>query len=151
MISPLSPLALVVDCLQHPLLAKSPFLRSEADTGQMMVWLLVAGGIIAVVCGVLLLYTKMAHKWRTDSHRGLFWSLCKLHELDRGNRKLLRQAVQFHDLTPPSRVFTEPKWLDPAKLGAEFRSQAKALKQLRNRLFGEPATGSPKPKKSTRR
>lgn len=150
MISPLSPLALV-DCLQQPLLAKSPFLRSEADAGQMMIWLLAAGGIIAVVCGGLFLYTKMVHKWRTDSHQGLFGCLCKLHELDRGSRQLLRQAVQFHDLTPPARVFTEPKWLDPAKLGAEFRSQAKALKQLRNCLFGGPATASSKPKRPTGR
>ena len=150
MIGPSSPLALV-GCLHQTLLAKSPFLRSEADTGQMMVWSLAAGGIIAVVCGGLLIYTKMAHKWRTDSHPGLFSSLCKLHELDRGRRQLLKRAVKFHSLTPPSRVFTEPKWLDPAKLGEEFRSQAKALKQLRNRLFGEPATASPKRKKSTGR
>ena len=146
MISLLSPLALV-ECLQQPLLAKGTFLRSEADTGQMMVWSLVAGGIIVVMCGGLLLYTKMAHKWRTDSHRGLFCSLCKLHELDRGSQRLLRRAVQFHGLAPPARVFTEPKWLDPAKLGAEFKSQAKALKKLRNRLFCSPAKSSSKPKK----
>ena len=150
MIGPLLPLALV-DCLQQPLLAKSPFLRSEADTGQMMVWSLVAGGIIAVVCGGLLLYTKMAHKWRTNSHRGLFSSLCKLHELDRGSRQLVSRAVQFHKLTPTSRVFSEPKWLDPANLGADFGSQAKALKELRGRLFGNPATASSKPKRSTGR
>ena len=150
MIGPLTPLALV-DCLQQPLLAKSPFLRSEADTGQMMVWSVAAGCIIAVVCGGLLLYTKMAHKRRTNSHPGLFQGLCELHQLDRGSRRLLKQAVQFHNLTPPSRVFTEPGWLDPAKLGAEFQPQVKALKQLGNRLFGEPAKSSPRPEKSTRR
>jgi hypothetical protein len=150
MISPFLQLALV-DGLQYPLLAKGTFLRSEADTGQMMVWSLVAGGIIAVVCGGLFAYTKMAQKWRTDSQLGLFWGLCKLHELDRGSRKLLRQAVQFHNLTPPSRVFTEPKWLDSAKLGAELRSRAKDLKKLRNRLFGVPATASAKPKRATGR
>ena len=147
MICPLSPPALV-NGLQLPLLAKGTFLRSEADTGQMMVWSLVAGSIIAVVCGGLLLYTKMAHKWRTDSHRGLFSSLCKHHELDRSSRKLLKQAVQSHNLTPPSRVFTEPKWLEPSNLGAEFRSEAKVLKKLRDRLFGDPVTTSAKPKTS---
>jgi hypothetical protein len=147
MIGPLSVPALV-HRLQEPLLAKSPFLRSEADTGQMMVWSLVAGVMIAVVCGGLLLYTKMAHKWRTNSQPGLFWSLCKLHELDRGNRQLLKRAVQFHGLAPPSRVFTEPDWLDPAKLGSEFRPQAKALKELRSRLFGDPAPALPQPKTS---
>ena len=141
MIGPLSPSVLVFQ-LQQPLLAKGTFLRSEADTGQMMVWSLAAGGIIAVVCGGLLVYTRMAHKWRTDSQRGLFSSLCKLHELDRNSRQLLKRAVQFHSLTPPARVFTEPKWLDPSKLGADFRPQAKALKALRNRLFATPRTTS---------
>ena len=150
MINTSSPLALV-DCLQQALLAKGVFLRSEADTGQMMVWSLAAGGIIAVVCGGLLLYTKMAHKWRTNSHQGLFWDLCKLHELDGGSRQLLKRAVEFHGLVPTARVFTEPKWLEPGILGDGFQSQAKALNRLRNGLFGDPAASSPKPKSSTRR
>ena len=150
MTSPLSPLALV-GCLQQPLLGKGTFLRSEADGGQMMVWLLVAGSIIGVVCGGLLLYTKVAHKWRTDSDPGLFHGLCKLHELDGGSRKLLKRAVQFHGLIPPARVFTEPKWLDPGELGAEFQAEVNALKRLRIRLFGKPGEASPKGKKSTGR
>ena len=145
MIGPLSPWTLV-SRLQQPLLARGPFLRSEADAGQMMVWALAAGGIIAVVCGGLLLYTKMAHKRRTDSHHGLFSTLCKLHELDRASRQLLKRAVQFHALAPPARVFTEPKWLDPSKLGADFRPQAKALKELRIQLFGTPSATSSKSK-----
>ncbi len=145
MIGPFSPL-LLVSRLQQPLLARGPFLRSEADTGQMMVWALAAGGVIAIVCGGLLLYTKMANKWRTDSHSGLFSSLCKLHELDRGARQLLKRAVQFHSLAPPARVFTEPKWLDPSKLGADFKPQAKALKDLRIRLFATPSAAATKAK-----
>lgn len=145
MIGPLLP-SVLVSQLQQPLFANSPFLRSEADTGQMMVWSLAAGGIIAVVCSGLLIYTKLAHRWRTDSHRGLFSSLCKLHELDRGSRQLLKRAIQFHGLVPPARVFTEPKWLDPSKLGADFRPQVKALKQLRNKLFATPPTSASRSK-----
>jgi hypothetical protein len=143
---------LQIDCLFQPLMAKGTFLRSEADTGQMMVWILGAGGIIAVVCGSLMLYTKIAHKRKTDSHGGLFSELCKLHELDRGSRQLLNRAVKCHELDPPSRIFTEPNWLDPANLNAEFKSQVKALKKLRSRLFGAAAkAGKPKSKKATGR
>ena len=107
----------------------------RADTRHMMVWLLVAGAVIAVVSVILVIANRIAWHWGHKSHRGLFWGLCKVHGLDSASRRLLTRVVRFHRLRQPARVFIEPKWLDPAGLGPAFRSDAVPLNKLRNGLF----------------
>ena len=118
-----------------PLLAERSAPAPRADAGQMLVWLLVAAAAIGVVSVILVVGNRMARRWRYNSHRGLFHGLCKVHGLDSGSRRLLKRVVRFHRLTQPGRLFIEPKWLDPANLGASFRTQAAQLADLRQSLF----------------
>jgi hypothetical protein len=119
-----------------PILLATGGAQAQVDTGQMLVWLLVAGGTIGGVCVALVVVNRIVRATRGYSHPGLFSDLCKLHALDRGARRLLKQVAQFHDLTAPARVFTEPGWLNPASLGTQFASQTAALVKVWNLLFG---------------
>jgi hypothetical protein len=107
----------------------------RADTGQMLVWLLVAGAAIGVVSVVLVVANRIGRRWRYNSHPALFCGLCKVHGLDSSARRLLKRAMRFHRLRHPGRLFIEPKWLDPANLSPAFQPQAAELERLRNRLF----------------
>ena len=117
----------------------------RADTRQMMGWLLVAGAVIGVVSLILVIANRVAKHWRYKSHRGLFSGLCRVHGLDAANRRLLKRVVRSHRLRQPARLFIEPKWLDPAGLGPEFRSQAAVLDKLRIGLFNLRAKAADKP------
>ena len=107
----------------------------RADTRQMLVWLLIAGLVMGVVTISLVVANRIARHQRYNSHPALFRRLCKLHGLDSASRRLLKRVISYHRLRQSGRLFVEPKWLDPANLGASFRAQAAELEKLRNGLF----------------
>jgi len=128
-------LSLAESCFAPLLAVDREYPANQADTGQMLVWLLVAGLVIGVVAVTLLIANRIAYRWRYNSHPALFRGLCKLHGLDSASRRLLKRVVRFHRLRQPARVFVEPKWLDPANLDASFQPRAPELERLRNGLF----------------
>lgn len=91
-------------------------------------------GGLALLFGAVQLAKCLAHHWH-NSHPGLFCSLCRLHRLDRNSRRLLKQVVQYHRMSQPARVFIDPNWLDPARLGAAWRARSPEIAALRSRLF----------------
>jgi hypothetical protein len=101
----------------------------------MLVWLAAAGAVIGAVSVVLAIAKRIARRRRLHSHPGMFRGLCKVHGLDTASRRLLKRVVRHHRLEHPGRVFVEPKWLDPANLGAAFQPFAAQLETLRNSLF----------------
>lgn len=111
--------------------------RSSVDTGQVLVYLIIAAVAIAAVCLGIYFGTRMTQRRRYNSHGSLFAGLCRLHGLDRGTRRLLKQVARHHRLRYPARVFTEPRWLDPASLPAGLRDESRRVAALRNRLFSK--------------
>lgn len=69
------------------------------------------------------------------SPRRLFRELCRLHDINWHNRRLLRRLARFHKLPHPAQVFLEPAFLDPAKLGTAFRTHRQRLVTLQRQLF----------------
>ena len=108
---------------------------SRTNTGEALVWLLIVGAVIAVVCLAIRLTSRLQRRRRFNSHGGLFQDLCRIHKLDRRARGLLKQVARSHKLAQPARLFTEPKWLDPANLRGGLRRRAAEVSMLRNRLF----------------
>jgi hypothetical protein len=107
----------------------------RVGTGEALVWLAVAGGMIALVCLAIRLVSRWRYRRRHNSHRRLFQGLCRTHGLDRGARRLLRQVARHRQLKQPARLFTEPRWLNPADLPGALRRRAAEVAALRNRLF----------------
>jgi len=95
---------------------------------------------LALIGGLLHLANRVVHRWR-NSHPGLFYDLCRLHGLNAGSRRLLRHVAQHHRLAQPARLFTEPQWLDPARLGGPLRLRSAEVSALRSRLFDGPPAG----------
>ena len=108
---------------------------SRVDTGQALMLLAIAGGIIAVVCLAIRFGSRLQRQRRFDSHGSLFQGLCRTHGLDRRAQRLLKQVARHHKLVQPARLFTEPKWLNPADLHGPLRRRAAEVTILRNRLF----------------
>lgn len=107
----------------------------QVDVGSMLLWL----GIAVVVIGGISLGAFLAHraavKRQTNSHPGLFDALCKVHNLDRGQKSLLQHVVRARNMTYPGQVFTEPKWTNPKSLPAALRGKAAELGNLHQVLF----------------
>lgn len=130
LVSPIGPRA-----ERHLLLAARATGAKEIDIGQMFVWLVVAGLGIGLICALLVVGTRIAHRRRFNCHATVFGGLCKIHGLDAAARRLLKRVVRFHGLAQPGRLFVEPRWLDPANLGSSFQARAAELEKLRRQLF----------------
>ena len=135
-------LALAEGLLTTVLAAEESAAAQRADTRQMLVWLLVAGAVIAVASVGVAIFNRIARHWRYQSHLALFYGLCRVHGLDASARRLLNRVARYHRLQHFGRLFIEPKWLDPAKLDASFQPQAADLERLRNRLFSVRSKGA---------
>lgn len=132
-------------CLAQVVMAAGSSRSGPADTGQMLAWLLAAGVVIGLVCGLLVAASRFAHRWRYNSHPALFHGLCKVHGLQGASRRLLRRVARFHGLARPARLFVEPKWLDPTTLDASFQPRAVELEGLRCHLFSLDPAAEGKP------
>ena len=108
---------------------------NRVSGGEMLILLLIVAGIITVVCLAIRFASQFQRRRRFNSHGSLFQGLCRTHGLDRCARGLLKQVARYHKLTHPARVFTEPKWLNPANLRGILQRRANEAEALRNRLF----------------
>ncbi|MBN2295755.1 MAG: hypothetical protein JXM70_25205 [Pirellulales bacterium] len=116
-------------CCQSTLFAR------RGETGEIFFWLVIFGVFIGIICVVSYAATQFTHKWKYNSHPSLFYSLCRIHDIDRSTRSMLKQVIRHHGMTQPARLFTEPQWLDPAKLGKAFEAKSQQILALRKRIF----------------
>ncbi len=107
------------------------------DSGQIIMWLVVAVVGMAIVCGGVYAGTRASQRWKTDSHLALVYGLSRVHGLDRRARGLVRQVAKVHHLSSPARVFTEPNWLAPDSLKGPLQSRSTEIAALRSRIFSE--------------
>ncbi|HVX61152.1 MAG TPA: hypothetical protein VHC19_11135 [Pirellulales bacterium] len=111
-----------------------------------------------LLTGVLFLVSFAALVWllarvarRNDKRgsynnpRALFRALCKLHRLDRTQRKLLLRLAQARQLEQPAALFLEPLHFETADLPQPWQAQAESLEILHRALFSRtpdaPGTG----------
>lgn len=106
---------------------------------EMLVYLMIAAGVIAAVCLTFYLVSRLVQRRRYYSHGSLFNGLCRTHGLDHGARALLKRVASHHKLRQPARLFTEPNWLDPAGLRGALRQRSAGVLAVRNRLFAQGA------------
>jgi hypothetical protein len=116
--------------------------RSEAGV-ELFVWLAVAFGAIAILCGGLYFAHRWFHHHRHHSHAALFRGLCEAHGLNRASRRLLAQVGRCCRVSPPARLFVEPQWLDSVNLSGALQTRAEEIGAMRARLFSLAASKSP--------
>jgi hypothetical protein len=116
--------------------------KNRSESGEMVVWGAAGVVLIGVLGGLAYWFRRRLQQSRQNGHPALFYGLCSVHGLDGASRRLLKLAWQHHRLAQPARLFTEPKWLDPAYLSEPLRARAAELSALRQHLFGiSPPTG----------
>ena len=109
--------------------------RAQADSSEALVWLLVAAVVIGGIVGALVLVNRAVHRRRTNSHSGLFASLCQHHKLDRNRRNLLKALGQAHRVRYAARVFLDPTLFEPKRLPPALRARKDEILALRQQLF----------------
>lgn len=100
-------------------------------------------GIVAgVILGISFLYMLMNRSERTrrfNSPKELFRSLCRVHQLDRANRRVLKAMARHQRLTQPARLFLEPERFESVNLSPALRTQLGVVEALQAKLFEKPA------------
>lgn len=95
--------------------------------------------ILLLVIGVTTVFIVRHLKQREGqtfcNTRRLFLDLCRLHELNAGQRRLLRRLAQAHGLTDAARLFVEPAYFRTAGLATELRADPETIAALSRRLF----------------
>jgi hypothetical protein len=101
--------------------------------------LLLMGVILAVATGA----ASIAKRWarpripRMHRPRKLFYTLCKAHQLDHSEQRLLSLIAKAVGLANPSEVFLRSDLLSSDQLGAQFQPYSQQLARLQTRLFGQ--------------
>ena len=125
--------------------AAGPSHVPELTKDTMIVGGVIGAGALAALGIVAYTVKSMLHRRRHYSPKALFDGLCCTHGLDRTARALLWQVARLHNLTQPARLFTEPQWLDPARLQRSLGSRAAEAAALHARLFAESEEGDAPP------
>jgi hypothetical protein len=117
---------------------------SGVSRGNIVLGVFVLVGIVLAVWAAAYWHTHRDRlPWCNDAAK-LFWSLCRAHALRWGDRWLLWRVARYQRLDDPARMFLEPQRLDPANLGAVFRTQSARLGAIRARLFAGLSQEEPK-------
>ncbi len=97
----------------------------------------IGGGVVGVIIFVTLIVVLVKRRGGNAaySHVGLFKQLCHVHGLDRKSQKLLRRVADYFRMPQPARIFTEPHWLNPEKLGGLGFADKDVIDNLRKKIF----------------
>jgi hypothetical protein len=117
--------------------------RAKRETFQysdLIAWIIVATLVIAALIFLARVIARR-EKQIFSSPRALFRELCKAHNLDLANRRLLRRIARAAGLRQPARLFLEPQRFEPTTLPQALRSQWPAIEALRAKLFAQTGAG----------
>ena len=113
---------------------------SRSPETTMIVWVVI--GVVAFVAlGVAAEAIRRMLQHQGNGPSALFYGLCRTHGLDRSARTLLWDVACLHNLTQPARVFTEPRWLDPAVLQNSLGARTAEAAALHAQLFAGTEDG----------
>jgi hypothetical protein len=95
--------------------------------------------LVAAVVALLRLATWWSQERVPRAHRPhkLFQALCKAHQLDQTQQRLLSLMSKSLSLTHPGEIFLRAELFDGDRLGPQFQPYAQQLSQLKALLFGQ--------------
>ena len=107
-------------------------LAGLAVLGAVILSVLVLGWMISRVANI--------RELRGSNHpRELFFELCRAHQLNRAQQRLLERVARHYRLVQPARVFIEPALFElvgPRRPSERLRRE---LDELKRQIFREPA------------
>ena len=112
--------------------------RTRLDSDDILTAIVV---IALIALGVYLLAKVNARREKGRSFkspRGLFRELCKVHDMCRAEKRLLKQIARWQRLSQPARLFLEPDRFDIANLSPQLQGQMADVLAIRDSLFAQP-------------
>jgi hypothetical protein len=101
---------------------------------------LVVVGMAILVALIFLIWLRANRRERrefqSDSSARLFRELCRAHNLNRADRRLLKRLAVSSGLASQALLFVEPQHFDSANLPRGLQASGNDLQRLRERLFG---------------
>ncbi len=94
--------------------------------------------LLAVVVGVIWLLSRHIQRKEAAGYnqpRALFRELCRAHELDWSDRRLLLQVAHLQRITNPTWLFVQPELWNVDRLEGGLESQRARVAALRDKLF----------------
>ncbi len=110
--------------------------RAEVDGGDLLTGLILLGCVVLVGYLLSRLLARQERQRSYNKPAALFRQLCKAHQLDRYQRRLLRELAAAQQVEPAARLFLEPEHFQPSHLGSLV--EAEEILLLRDRLFAVP-------------
>lgn len=112
-----------------------PVNQPEPGANRMLTGMLFLAAFAALVWLLARLAKRHDRRGSYNDPRELFRSLCQVHRLDAGQRKLLERLAQFRQLEHPAVLFLERRHFDAAELPQGWQMEADKLEALRDALF----------------
>lgn len=103
-----------------------------ADYG---VWIVLALVLLAVILAVVMHRMKQREGTPFRNPRRLWADLCRLHQLDMSQRRLLKKLAQTQKLDNRAVVFVQPGYFRRDKLDPTLAANAAQVDALRKKLF----------------
>jgi hypothetical protein len=119
--------------------------RPKLDPSLIVACVIVLLAVIIFLWFLARLMNRQEGRRQYNSPKQLFRSLCRVHELTAGQRRLLMQIARAQHLPLPGSLFLEPDRFDAALRSPLFQSQHPALEKLRRKLFSDLSNLSAEP------
>ena len=127
--------------------------ESQLDWGDLAGIGLFVAAAVAVLVVLRWVLRCQGGRRRCFRPRGLFRQLCRLHRLTRAQSRALWALAQLRCPEHPATVFVVNKLWQLDRLPKQNQADALVLKQLQQRLFGDPlgssGRGDPQPRRTT--
>jgi hypothetical protein len=112
----------------------------EANSGEAIACLAITAALLVGL--IVWHYYSARAKGRlpSNSPRALFRELCRAHNLDRRERRLLQRLTSARRIASPAALFVQPEYFEEFDLPDDLRDQAADLERLSTRLFNGTET-----------
>ncbi len=107
--------------------------HEKLDPGLIFVSLVVLAAVIGFLIWLNRMMNRQEGRRVYNNPKQLFRSLCRAHDLSRGQQRLLLQIARLQNLPQPAVLFVEPERFDQAERywsSQTARSQAAELKEV---------------------
>jgi len=109
--------------------------REHFDPMDLLPWLFVLGALCGALAFVSRYLNRQDKRRLYNNPRALFRALCRAHEMDRSDCRLLLQIAKANEIEQPAALFLDPEILAAARSMPEFRRHHTAIEALSTKLF----------------
>jgi hypothetical protein len=109
--------------------------KEHFDGTELLMYVLLIALVFCLIAGIAWIINRRDRRQFYSSPRALFRALCRIHRLDRSQRKLVASIAVAEGLVPQGRVFLEPRAFEQAAHDPTFQHRRTEIEQIARRIF----------------